>query len=108
MKPIRVQRKRAKGWKMPENTVCVDRSTKWGNPFVTGKHGNRERCVELHLFLLGGYVCVTTGNAEEQQKYREYVVKNISDLCGKNLACWCPLDKPCHADILLEAAALRE
>ena len=26
------------------------------------------------------------------------------ELRGKNLSCWCPLDKPCHADILLEIA----
>lgn len=27
-----------------------------------------------------------------------------SALRGKNLACWCPLDQPCHADVLLEIA----
>ncbi|MES1173294.1 MAG: DUF72 domain-containing protein [Myxococcales bacterium] len=26
------------------------------------------------------------------------------ELRGKNLACWCPLDQPCHADVLLEVA----
>jgi hypothetical protein len=26
------------------------------------------------------------------------------DLAGKDLACWCPLDQPCHADVLLEIA----
>ncbi len=25
-------------------------------------------------------------------------------LRGKDLACWCPLDQPCHADVLLELA----
>jgi hypothetical protein len=35
--PERIQLKRAKGWRMPENTVKVDRTTKWGNPFVPGK-----------------------------------------------------------------------
>jgi hypothetical protein len=37
MKPIRIQRKRTKGWKMPENTVYVGRGSKWGNPFSIGK-----------------------------------------------------------------------
>lgn len=32
-KPARIQLSRAKGWRMPDNTVKVDRSTKWGNPF---------------------------------------------------------------------------
>ncbi|HEY8881900.1 MAG TPA: DUF4326 domain-containing protein [Dermatophilaceae bacterium] len=27
-----------------------------------------------------------------------------ADLAGKDLACWCPLDQPCHADVLLELA----
>jgi hypothetical protein len=31
--PARIQLSRAKGWRMPENTVKVDRSTRWGNPF---------------------------------------------------------------------------
>ena len=28
----------------------------------------------------------------------------LAPLRGKNLACWCPLDQPCHADVLLELA----
>jgi hypothetical protein len=28
----------------------------------------------------------------------------FSDLRGKNLACWCKLDAPCHCDVLLELA----
>lgn len=27
-----------------------------------------------------------------------------AELAGRDLACWCPLDKPCHADVLLELA----
>lgn len=32
-KPVRIQRKRTKGWRMPPNTVSVTRPGKWGNPF---------------------------------------------------------------------------
>ena len=28
----------------------------------------------------------------------------IAELRGRDLACWCPLDQPCHADVLLELA----
>ena len=28
----------------------------------------------------------------------------IEELRGKNLACFCPLDQPCHADVLIEIA----
>lgn len=37
MKPKRIQRKRTKGWKMPENTVYVGRGSKWGNPYYVKK-----------------------------------------------------------------------
>jgi hypothetical protein len=30
------------------------------------------------------------------------------ELVGKNLACWCPIDQPCHADVLLELANAAE
>ncbi len=41
MQPVRIQRKRSRGWKMPENTVYVGRPTKWGNGFsVTGEKGH--------------------------------------------------------------------
>lgn len=28
----------------------------------------------------------------------------LDGLEGKDLACWCPLDQPCHGDVLLELA----
>lgn len=31
---------------------------------------------------------------------------DIAELRGKDLACFCPLDKPCHADVLIEIANL--
>ena len=102
MKPERIQRKRTKGWKMPPNTVYVGRGSKWGNPFY--KHGDgypmdnalavkafREQ-LEHGGFFASGYKKPTT--IEDIKK----------ELKGKNLACWCSLDKPCHADILLEIA----
>lgn len=35
--PKRIQRKRTKGWRMPEDAVYVGRGSKWGNPFVVGE-----------------------------------------------------------------------
>jgi hypothetical protein len=26
------------------------------------------------------------------------------ELGGRDLVCWCPIDQPCHADVLLEIA----
>jgi hypothetical protein len=45
--PRRIRRSRAKGARLPENTICVDRSTKWGNPFIVGVHGTRAHCVDF-------------------------------------------------------------
>jgi hypothetical protein len=90
---------------MPANTVKVDRSTKWGNPFVVGIHGTRQQCVDLFRLLCGGYWCISQSNGDEQKAFFAYAKRNRWRLKGKDLACWCPLDKPCHADVLLEVAA---
>ncbi|MGI9500384.1 MAG: DUF4326 domain-containing protein [Geminicoccaceae bacterium] len=94
---------------MPPNTVKVARPTKWGNPYVIGK--TIAECTGYHCFAM----IETAEDAVEE--YREdlfdtdaliewcgFVHRNIEQLRGKNLACFCPLDQPCHADILLELA----
>lgn len=102
--PKRIQRRRVKGWRMPPNTVTVDRMTRWGNPFVVGKHGTRAECVDLFRKMLAGYICVSTGNATEQMAYLKMASRDRGRLKGKDLACWCALSSPCHADVLLELA----
>lgn len=103
-RPQRIQLSRRKGWRMPDNTVKVDRSTAWGNPFITGVHGTRAECVDLYVKLAAGLLCLTTDNVREQQHARAAMVVARTDLRGRNLACWCPLGAPCHADVLLEIA----
>lgn len=112
--PVRVQRKRIKGWRMPPNTVYVGRPTKWGNPFTAG------------AALDSGYANESTGrifivecfrdwlgpsrsgrdwwSGPEADRRRKFIAENVRALQGKNLACWCALDQPCHADVLLEIA----
>lgn len=103
--PRRVRLSRAKGWRLPPNTIVVSRPSKWGNPFVVGQDGNSESCVRWHAYLLNGYfVLGATPDVEEMRTIRKYAVRNIHRLRGKNLACWCALGKPCHADTLLEWA----
>lgn len=96
--PIRIQLRRTKGWKMPPNTVKVDRTTQWGNRWAVGQHSN----------ALGREVAT---NAEAVELYRHMAWPEAhhrawvrEQLRGRNLACWCPLDQPCHADVLLELA----
>ena len=103
--PYRVQLSRRKGWRMPPNTVKVDRTTKWGNPFVPGKPipfgPLKGRIVEdkRHAFVL--YRSFAPDNAK-------LVAAAQTELRGKNLACWCgqndPYEDACHAAVLLEIA----
>lgn len=93
---------------MPPDTVKVDRTTKWGNPFVVGKHGTQAECVALFRLTLGGLLRMGDGNLDEQRAVRDYVAANIGQLRDKNLACWCRTGTPCHADVLLELANTRE
>ncbi|MDR6953835.1 hypothetical protein J2X65_003198 [Ancylobacter sp. 3268] len=103
--PRRIRLSRAKGWRMPDNTVKVDRSTPWGNPFVVGIDGTAAQCVATYHFLLSGLLCVSTKAPLDKQKAAlSHVRAHAQDLRGKNLACWCALDKPCRADVLLEVA----
>lgn len=107
-RPRRVQLSRKKGWRMPPNTLSVARPGKWGNPYqiVEGRGGLRRFGVRL-----GGRVIATPLSFRRALEwaisaYRKEVVPglDLEPLRGKNLACWCRLDQPCHADVLLELA----
>jgi hypothetical protein len=92
--PKRIQRKRTKGWKMPPNTVYVGRPTKWGNPFTVKEWGVSIAVNNFRVMLLD----LPFSRKEEN------IAEIRRELSGKDLACWCPLDQPCHADVLLEIA----
>lgn len=100
----RIQRKRTKGWKMPENAVYVGRPTKWGNPFKVSTAFCS--CTSPGICTDVAYRCHDAESAV--RAYRAYLkglkIAVIPELRGKDLACWCPIDKPCHADVLLEIA----
>jgi NTP pyrophosphatase (non-canonical NTP hydrolase) len=98
--PQRIQRKRTKGWRMPNGAIYVGRGTQWGNPFRVDPLGidplTREQAIARYRYEIvqmnGGVVGFN--RFWVQQKLR-----------GKDLACWCPLAQPCHADVLLELAS---
>ena len=102
--PVRIQRKRTKGWKMPENTVCVDRTSRWGNPFKVGIDGDAKECVRKYAESLTPYRHYGQNSSMDKLCLSLANIEWIEGLRGKNLACWCPLNQPCHADILLEIA----
>ena len=116
MSPQRIQRKRTKGWRMPEGVIYVGRPTKWGNPWQVGGDAQivmrdtpKGEVQRLSLVRMWPALVVSL--------YRLYITHasiydigldakrlDLSELRGKDLACWCPLSSPCHADVLLELA----
>ena len=86
-RPHRVQRSRQVKDSML-GAVYVGRPSEWGNPW------------DMEI-----------GRTKALRMFREYAVRTselhpdwLKPLKGKSLACWCPLNQPCHADILLELA----
>jgi hypothetical protein len=111
-RPKRIQRKRTKGWRMPEGAVYVGRPTRWGNPFlphvaVETDFATNETApqfvVDCFREWLGGTGC-DWWQGLESAKRRSAVLTGLHELRGRDLACWCPLDQPCHADVLLQLA----
>ncbi|MHB1524952.1 MAG: DUF4326 domain-containing protein [Candidatus Dormibacteria bacterium] len=89
--PRRIQRQRTKGWRKPEGAVIVSRPTKWGNPFLAEPHYNNQGAVQRYRL----YLSTPAG---------ESLLAALPELRGRDLVCWCPLDAPCHADVLLGLA----
>lgn len=114
--PERIQRKRTKGFHMPEGAIYVGRPTRWGNPWKVvgagtepGLFGGRERVYTIDgpgQFFRGTY---THTQAAEfaVSLYREWINHwptkfkgapapldaniGLRELRGHDLACWCPL-----------------
>lgn len=110
--PKRIQRKRTRGWRMPKGAVYVGRRTIWGNHWKVGLVTNCMCDKDEHEFAECPHNFLRRATAQEcVSSYREWMLssdyrigKIKAELRGKDLACWCPLDQPCHADVLLEIA----
>lgn len=127
--PSRVQLQRRAGWRMPANTVKVDRATRLGNPFVIVNDTPEERAASVRRFA----ICMTqpatwrrhaslaiARGGRGGEGYFLDIKTRLPDLRGRNLACWCRLCAahqagkpfgvsctacaPCHADVLGELA----
>ena len=121
-RPTRVQLQRMRGWRMPANTVKVDRTTPWGNPYDVDEYGPE---LALDLFAYTARGCWSPANVRELDEPTAWMLhaahcawarrlggdpvgRARRELHGRNLACWCPLghapDNDCHAAILLQIA----
>ena len=113
--PKRIQRKRTKGYRLPEGAVYVGRPSKWGNPFPVGLpvsvetlNGDRawlataDDVTYMFRHWIANEAVYPVTAVRQRDQLREALAQG--ELRGKDLACWCPLDQPCHADVLLEIA----
>lgn len=112
-KPQRIQMKRVRGWRKPEGVVYVGRPTKWGNPFSVAAcidTGFAETVAEARpvcVFEFRSWLTNSGIGWAAGEMRRAWMLEHLDDLRGRDLACWCPLDQPCHADVLLELANRR-
>lgn len=101
--PQRVQmppRNQRKGWRKPKNSKLVTRATRWGNPYKAKPHGpyEPEEVIALYRRDLFG------DGVQARPDLPKITLKDAMDhLRGFHLICGCPLDAPCHADLLLAA-----
>ncbi len=95
--PRRIQRKRTKVWRMPEGAVYVGRGSRWGNPWRVGDVVRVEWAPSVEITPRLAVELYRTAYTPAADIIRDA-------LRGKDLACWCPLDQPCHADVLLGLA----
>lgn len=108
--PRRIERSRARGWRLPANTRYVGRGSMWGNPFLgADAAANFRRWLDggmaeaEFLQLRGDYADTFFGRRIDFDQARR-IREGIRALRGKNLACWCCEGLPCHADVLIELA----
>lgn len=92
--PIRVRLSRAKGFRLQEASIATN-----GLPAVNvsrpSPYGNYDGPTRADF---------ERGLAEMSNADRVFYMNRVAELRGKNLACWCRHDQPCHADVLLELA----
>lgn len=127
-RPVRLQLSRGAGFRLAEASQAanglpakvVARPTRWGNPWrvkIRGKFiddnapiwtaAHDQECnypfhrtkAEAAQRAVNCY-----RDAIEQRTLIRFTAEDVTDLSGHNLACWCDLSLPCHADVLLALA----
>ena len=105
--PVRLQLSRKKGFDLQAQSravnglpaVSVARPGKWGNPYTVEEFGRDEAVRGFRAMVLSP----DEGELSFRRGYLPTCEEIVSELLGKNLACWCK-GSPCHADVLLELA----
>lgn len=117
--PIRLQLSRRKGFNLQASSraingmaaVNVTRPHRFGNPFVIGEAVDLAMARKWGWWPLGNPSYVAPDAHQAMRRFRAVLIGDeaihnhvCAALRGKNLACWCELGSPCHADVLIEFA----
>ena len=119
--PVRIQRRRTKGWRLPEGAVCVSRPGPWGNPFPVIKGVSTSMGVAKVIWAVGtwespamwfrdtkaeaGALSIAAHRSWLGQPAQSALVDRARIILrGCDIACWCGLTDPCHGDTWLEIA----
>jgi hypothetical protein len=133
-RPVRIQRARTKGWRMPTNAVFVGRPGRWGNPWAVAtlraallervdwladdKSRSPLAAFFVARFMRDGAAPIrptTLARCAAIELFHDLALAFraaeparfeawIAPLRGRDLACWCATGERCHADVLLELA----
>src|SRR5687768_9147810 len=101
--PHRIQiRRGVKGSRKPAGVIYVNRTTRYGNPFIIGAPGVPDAATAVRLHE----AWMLDPNAPPMRINARLVTTPppLEPIRGKVLGCNCPLGRPCHADVLLELA----
>lgn len=85
---------------MPNDVVYIGRGSIFGNPF-DWRLTSKEIAVAEFRSWLGKYGNTWYPGLAEK---RDIILRNIYELRGRNICCWCSENEPCHGDVLLEIA----
>lgn len=109
--PKRIQRRRTRGWRRPPNTVIVDQTSDFGNPFTIAEAleaGYGETEEQARAFVIRAFRYWLEDDPDWGRCYskeRARLLERLPELVGMDLACTCRLDQECHGTILLAMAA---
>lgn len=111
--PKRIRLQRTKGSRRPEGAVIVSRASNWRNPFtiraaleagfaMTHEDAQTLTVAAFRSWLVGGEKSAWwfAGGAARHK----HMIEHLHELAGRDLACDCRTEHPCHADVLLELA----
>ena len=112
----RIRLSRARGWRKPPDAVVVARPSRWGNPFAVADvlaRGEAATPAAARALVVERFADAVRRGPDspwwtpDHAAHLTWIRDHVGELAGRDLACWCPLDGPCHADVLLALAAPR-